>query len=269
MAHAVEERYITEWESQVALGHQPRLLAFNKFGQNPVINTTPEELWPLGGEHTWLSTGTTLKISCSDNVNGQGQIMRVSGTNGSWNLASVDVALTGTTPVQIGDALDWTVIHTVHQVSAAPGPVGDVYVSVDGAVMTTPGVPDDVADVQAYVDPAVGSAQQIWGMVPADYSVLLYDYACEIETSGGTARTAEVTLEVSPLAKGATVENPSWAPWHALHDITLATQASVHDGATFRFPFHYEEMTRVRLTAYATSNSIVGGHLTALLVPHG
>ena len=262
------DQYIGDWEAHVSLGHYTGIFEFNKFGQNPVVNTTPEDLWPLGGVHTDLTTGTTLNITSDDA--GDTQVIRVTGLDANWNLQVVDVTLTGTTPAQIGDALGWTSVFRMVQVSAAPACTGDLYATVDGAGYTA-GVPDNVADVQAYADfgsiTTPRSTQQLWGVVPAGYNVIIYDYSAEIETSGGTTRSVEAFLMIAELAKGAQVHAPTWAPYRMVHDLTLSTAASVHDTMPFKMPLVYGPLTRVSLRATASSNSVVGGHITAVLLP--
>lgn len=264
-----EEQYISEWESQVALKSWPKVIALDKFGHNGDVNGTEEDLWPLGGIHTDLTTGTTINVT-SDNAADTTQIMRVTGLDGGWNYVSVDVTLNGQTPVQVGDALGWTVIFKMLQVSVAPHPIGDVYAAVAGAAYTA-GVPDDVADVQAFVDftdtVPDDQVEQLWVIVPAGYRGLMYEYAGEIEKSGGSARTAEVYLESAELAKGSTVDNPSWAPYHVHHDLTLSTAAHVHDTVDFKLPLCFPELTRIRVTGTATSSSHLGGYISMVLVP--
>ncbi len=265
---SVEQHQIGDWETQCALGSWPRLTNIQKVGQNPVIASTSEELWPLGGAHTWLAAGTTLFITSDDA--GDADTMRVMGLDANWTLQTVDVVLNGLTPVQVGDALNWVEVQRVFQASAAPKATGDIYVAVAGAAYTL-GVPDDTADVQAYVD--MGSAgapnqtTQLWMTIPSGYNGVIYDWTAELEESVGVARTAELHLEVAELVDGSTPDALSWTPFRKINDLTLATQAGVHRTLDFKIPFAFGPYTRVRVTAVATADSIVGGHISMLRVP--
>lgn len=264
-----EQQFVSGWREQVALGSIPRLRPNEMFGQNPVIGTTPEEVWPLGGDHTWLSTGTTLFIS-SDDAGDTTEVIRVTGLDANWDQITVDVTLNGLTPAQIGDVLNWTTVFSMHQVSAAPAATGDIYAAVAGAAYTL-GVPDLVSDVQGFIDMGAVLAPQasadLWLVVPRGCTGLIMSYSTEIEAALGVARSAETHLEVAELAKGATPDNPSWMPFRKVHDLSLDTVAEVHATETFVFPLSFPELTRIRLHSTATTNSILGGHIVTLWVP--
>ena len=269
MAGTTHHHRIQEWETQIAMGHVPGMEWVNKFGQNPVIGATREDLWPLGGTHTYLTSGTTLNLT-SDNVNDTTQIIWVTGLDANWDNVTAWATLTGTTPVQIGTALNWTHIQEIWQVSAEPACLGDVYVAIDGASYTA-GIPDTLAEIQGYVDfkstASPNTTQQCFTIVPRHHQGLIYNIMGVIGPTGGSA--SEVALEVSELANNATVDNPSWMPWRKLADLTLTTTAGVQIHSNFKAPILIEELSRVRLSACTTSDSVVGGGITSLMVPTG
>lgn len=267
MTHFYQQ--LSDWETQVALDQFPLIRAVDKFGGNPVVNTTEEDLWPLGGIHTDLTTGTTLNATCDDNTNGIGQTLVVQGLDANWDFQVILVVLNGHTPVQIGAALNWTNVTRAYQVSASPDPVGDVYIAVDGAAYTN-GVPDDVADVQGYIEYTNGPQQttQGWAIVPAGYKFLCYGIKGEMSASTGVARAAEVLLEVAELATGATVDIPSWMPYRRIADISLSSSSGVTGSNDWKFPFVFNELTRVALRGTATANSALFGELVGVLVPN-
>jgi hypothetical protein len=264
MAHRAE-RNIGSWEAQTALGSFPDLLVFQGSGNNPIVSTTPEEIWGPGGVHTWLTTGTTLNITSENDADTQ--TIRVSGLDANFDFQVVQVALTGNTPAQVGAALNWTVVLSAYQVSPEPACAGDVWIAVDGAAYTL-GVPNNLADVQAWIDFESANApkvtEKMWGMAPMGHKLVIFDYSAELNTSGGTARSVEVSLEVSELALGSTTV---WSPWRKIHDLTLATSGLVHSKESFKIPHVFPQCTRVRMMAVATSNSIVGAHITAMFTP--
>ena len=263
------ERNLGDWESQAGLGSFPGLIVFQAQGTDTAVGTDLSELWDKDIEHTWLTTGTTI-YATSESAGDVGKVMQVIGLDANWDLQVAHVTLNGTTPVILGTALNWTVINVAYQVSADPPCAGDVWFAVDGAAYTG-GTPNSLADVQAFVDfesvfaPHV--TEKLWGQVPRDYKIIIYDYAAELNEAGGQTRSCEVSLEVAEMALGATVDNPSWAPWRRLHDITLQTASQVHEHHSFKIPHVFGELARVRMTAVASASSHVGGHITAIMVP--
>jgi len=258
---------ITDWRAQVALGQYPAMVPFDTFGSNPAVSTTKTDLWGPGGLHTDLTTGTTLWIN-SEDVADTGMTYHVTGLNGSWNLQEVEVTLQGRTPVQIGEANNWTSVFDLHQVSASPAAGGDVYVATGDATYTL-GVPNDVADIQGYVDNTtpIGHSLQSWGVVPAGYKALIFGMTGEMQTPTGTERTAKIRLEVATLAEGATVANPSWTPYYHKHSLSLLSNGSPHETVTFDFPLALPELTRVSLRCTATTSSEIVGRISALILP--
>ena len=261
---------LTDWGHRNALLLHKGLLPIHKFGRNPVVNSTEEEVWPLGGVHTFLTTGTTLLASCTDNVNGQGQTIRVFGLDANWNAQFKDVVLTGTTPVQVGDALGWTHVSRAYQVSASPHPVGDVYIA-ESDTYAVAGIPDNLSKIQAYVEfaNAAHQTEQAWAIVPAGKKLLINNVGGDIEHSGGSSRTAEVLLEVSELAKGSTVSSPLWTPWRRVWDGALSSSAGIMHQQSWAFPLVYTELTRVAMRATASANTEVDAYFHGLIVPDG
>ena len=266
-AGAAAHRLISAWEAQVSLKKFDHLVQVEKFARNPVVNTVEEDLWPLGGIHTDLITGTSLYISSNDAT--ADQTIKVVGIDGNWDEQTVFVNLTGRTPALVGDLLNWTTVHRAYQVSAAPNALEDVYIAVAGAAYTL-GVPDDLADVQAFIDFGSEQAHQTeqgWIIVPAGHQFLLWEMAGDMNHSGGTARTAEILLEVAELAIGSTVESPLWTPYRRIHDVAVATAGSTRSQEDWKFPQVFGELTRVVLRATATSNSELSGEYKGLIVP--
>ena len=259
-------KLITDWRAQVALGQYPAMVPFDTFGRNPAVGTTKEDLWGVGGLHTDLTTGTTLNLTSEDL--GDDMTYQVTGLDANWNLQVVNVTCTARTPVRVGEALNWTSVFTVKPVGAQPQDTGDIYIAVDGAAYTL-GVPDDPADVQAYVDNTtpIAISLQSWGVVPAGYKALIFGMTGEMQTPSGTERTAKVRLEVAELAMGATVDDPVWAPYYHKHSLSLLSNDSPHENAIFDFPVVCPELTRVSIRCTATVSSEIVGRISALILP--
>lgn len=246
------------------MGKTPALIKFDQWGRNPVVGTSEEDLWGLGGLHTDLTVGTQINMTCGDTL--QTQSIYITGLDENWNLKTATFALNGRNLVDIGL---WTSIFSAWQVSSGAAPTADVYMSVTGAALTL-GVPDDPADAQCHIPYAAGllnTAMQPWGVVPRGYCALLYQVTGEMQTQSGTERVAKFRLKVSELAHGATVDNPAWAPYRHIASMSMLSNDSPHETVEFDFPWVLGPLTRIAMHVDATANSELIGRITAVLVP--
>lgn len=274
MAHVPKIRSIThDGFLQIAMGQVPSVIPINGIGRNPAVATTLEDVWPLGGIHTDLTTGTTLNLTSSAAADTSITFF-VLGLDANWDIKIVYAttnASDGRTAVQVGDANNWVVIYRMWQVSAAPAHAGDIYLSVGGAALTL-GVPDSNDDVQCFVDgttiPGTAFAdEQMWGYVPRGYKLMIKSYSAEINNATGTARAAEIALCVASLAYGTTIDDATWMPYRHFHDVTVNTEGNPHYTEQFAMPFVFDEYTKIKMVATATSTSDIGAHIKALLIP--
>lgn len=269
MAGGYARQHIEHWGARVSLGYVPRIIPFNKFGRNDGVSTSEEDIWEFGGSFTFLETGTTLWASCSDNTNGQGQIMLVTGLDENWSLKTEYVALTGTTPVQIGAANSW--VHVLRSFQVGPtfsDPVGDVYIAADGASYIG-GVPQEQNLVQAYVNytNAPQQTEHCFGVVPAGYKALIFQMTAEMYSiTSGSARSSTVALEVSEPVRGTMGVPTDYAPFRRVSEMNVSTAEPImrHD---YDFPLVFEQYARVSMRATATASSSLAADISALLVP--
>ncbi len=232
---------------------------WHKFGQNPVVEATEEDIWTTGGTETLPTSGVTMWIACTDNTNGVGQVIRVDGLDESWTYKTEFVTLAGQTPVQIGDASSWTRIHRAYQVSASPDPVGDVYIAEDDTDFSL-GVPQTASNIHGFIDFTNASQQTLKCMltVPAGHEALLYGFNAQIGTPSGAARTVNVFIEVQELARGATVGSPSWAPFRRIDEHSLISDAQSSAAEEYNFPLGpFPQLTNIHARATASASSIV------------
>lgn len=228
-----------------------------KFGRNPDVGTLEEDVWITGGLEVLPTGPTSMWIACEDNVNGQGQVFRIDGLDENWDYKTQDVTLQGNTPVLIGDANSWTRINRGRQVSAEPDPVGDVWINDDDTDFLL-GVPQTMSTVHAFID-FTQSAQQTEKCmltVPRGHVALIYSIRSSIaDASSGVARSAEVFLEVQELATGATVANPSWAPFRRLDQHSMRSDGgSSAPPETYVFPLGpFGELTNIHIRATASA----------------
>jgi hypothetical protein len=237
---------------------------FHKFGTNLAVGVTEETLWSPGGNYTWLDVGTALEMTCTDNVNGVGQTLLVEGLDENFAQQTTTVVLAGQTPVPL-DGL-WTVVHRVTQISAAPDPVGDVYIATQAATYVA-GVPQELNLIQVKVDYTNASQQSenAFVVVPAGHVGLVYDFEAGLQQATGTPRFVEVALEIQELAAGSTT---TWAPRRRVDSVECSTNNPQH-AEDLQFPLVFPQCTRIEMRGVASVESRVRGDFTVLFVPDG
>lgn len=231
-----------------------------KFGRNLASSTTEEDIWTTGGQEVLPTAGVSMYIACSDNVNGVGQVFEVSGLDENWAYKTEYVTLAGNTPTIIGSANSWTRIHRSHQVSASPDPVGDVYIAENSGDFVA-GVPQTASNIHATINFTNASQQTEKCMltVPAGHHALIYGFNTSIAASStGTSRSVEAYIEVSELARGATVANPSWTPFRRIDQHSMRSDGNSTAGETFVFPLGpFGPLTNIHARCTSTAASVV------------
>jgi hypothetical protein len=262
------DSHLNDWGSQIALGKVPDIQYFNKFGFNADVGTSEETIWAYGGEKTWLTTGTAIEVTCTDNTNGQGQVLQVNGLDENWTRQVQFVTLTGTTPAAVPGL--WTQVSRVFQVSASPDPVGDVYISTTDQTYATPGVPDDATLVQGFVDfgDAAQQTQMAFNVIPAGYKGLIYKFAARLAgSSGGSARTCGVFLEVADLARGTSIGDASYAPRRRVAELQVST-TSIRDEIEYTAPLGpFPAYTRIEARGKASASCEIRASYLLVLLP--
>jgi hypothetical protein len=230
----------------------------HKFGMNPVVNTTEEDIWNVGGKETLVTSGVTQWIACDDNTNGVGQTIRVEGLDANWVEQIVNVVLNGNTPVQIGDALNWTRVHRAYQISATPDPVGDVWIAQDDTDFTL-GVPQTATNIAALLDftNAAQQTEKCMFTIPAAHTGLLRGFNASIGTPSGATRTVEIAVEIQEYVGGTT-----WAPWRRLDEHSMISDATSAVSEMYSVPRGpLAPLTNVSLRATASADSIIRGDM--------
>jgi hypothetical protein len=134
------------------------------FGNNPDIDSGPEDVWSGGGLYPWMSADTALEVlssSANDTAAGTGaRTVLIVGLNSSHAPISQTITLNGTTPVAIPTSLFR--INSALIMSAGSGEVnnGDITIRVAGAGAT-----------RAVIQAGYGIARQSQYTVPAGYTL--------------------------------------------------------------------------------------------------
>lgn len=88
---------------KVIQGRAGRYFAFTKFGTNPAVGTTEEDIWETGGVQQYLTTPETMDIvsdSANDTDGGTGaNTVHIIGMNEGYNVIRETINLDGLTPV--------------------------------------------------------------------------------------------------------------------------------------------------------------------------
>lgn len=157
-------------------GQVPNFSVQEKFGFNPLVGSTKETVWPIGGIIGFPSTASVMNVSSDDATDAAGDVglrtVTVFGLDGDFNLASDG------SPVEETVTMDGQTIVTTTQVFArvirmigrtAGGSetnVGMIYAFTGTA---TVGTPDDVTQIYAAIPATEGQTLQASYTIPAGH----------------------------------------------------------------------------------------------------
>ena len=253
-------------------GNLSGTFAVRKFGEALGVGATEEDLWNgPASQETLLTTGQTMYLSCTDNTNGVGQRIRIEGLDENWRAQTGYGILTGQAQATIvkddGTAALWTRIHRGFQVSAAPDPIGDVYIAETDTV--TLGVPGDNTKIHGYIDYSNAAQQTEKAMytVPRDHVAILLDITGGMEKSSGSNRSADIFLEVSELSFDATQDSPTRAPFRRIQELDLNSGGLTWAQEYFQIPFVLGPLTNIHLRCVASASSDLIGSFELIVVP--
>jgi hypothetical protein len=255
--------------TSIALGRYPGVYMVDKFGENPAVGTTEEDIWQIGGKETLLTTAQTMYASCTDNVNGVGQVIKVDGLDADWDEQTGYATLTGQTQAPVvaadGSAQTWMRVHKAFQVSAEPDPVGDVYIAESDTL--TGGVPDTTTKVHGYIDytDAAQQTEKAMYTVPRDHHAMILEYHGSLLNATGTARWLRMSIEIQELADGATVAAPAWRPFRRVLEGGMTTEANSSYERILENPVVIGPLTNVHLRGTASASCNLAGGFTLLV----
>ncbi len=257
---------VTDPYARITLGLGDGISTIHKFGFNSDVNTAEEDVWAVGGKEVLPTSGTTMWIACDDNVNGQGQTITVIGLDELWDDKTETVVLTGTTPVQIGDANSWTRIFRAYQSSAEPDPVGDVWIGDDDTDFLG-GVPQTASTVHGFIDYTNAGQQTEKAMytVPRNHVCLIHGFNAQIGTPSGASRTALVSIEVQEFVSGT-----GWTPWRRIDAHDLISDGTSSADEKYILPLGpFPEKTNIHMRATASASCQIRGDMTLTLYDLG
>lgn len=129
----------------VSLGNVPGARNRGMIGDNPLVGTSEETLWNVGGLYTYLTADTPLFISSSSALDTGTYV--ASGHNDAF-LPIISLA-TATGQTQAAFSTDMFRVQVAALISTSGPNVGDIYVAESTTL--TNGVPDDLTKVKVKI----------------------------------------------------------------------------------------------------------------------
>ncbi|KKN73939.1 hypothetical protein LCGC14_0395040 [marine sediment metagenome] len=153
----------------IAEGNVPNHTSVNKFGQNPAVGATLEDVWGYSALYDYLADDVfaIMYISSDDELSDVGLTFSVTGIDSDYNYSTVTGTLHAV-DARIMVALTsgaadnkWWRIFRVTNTSGTPV-TGNIYASKDNTDAGGNGIPDDTDDIQAQI--IIGNEQTLMAL---------------------------------------------------------------------------------------------------------
>ena len=197
---------------ETALGNVRNYAISTKFGSAALLDVSSVcTIWSFADDdlstrrdRKVFSFSSTAVYAVSDSLADVGKTITVKYHNALNARLSVDLVLNGTTPVLVSaDALDADTAYISGPLEVLDG---NVYIMRGNAV--TAGIPDDTADVLAFIRQGSGRTQLGAIRVPSGVDMVITQIHASATRSSGAAGSARVNLHVLPLGKSWYVLRP-------------------------------------------------------------
>jgi len=236
---------------EVSTGRATGSASFNKFGNNPAISTTREDVWSGGG--VWVPPTEArlhdlVSTSSNDSASGTGaQSITVFGL-----VAGVATSETVTThatdgTISVPTVNAYTIIYRM--LVATAGSVGWNVGAITATAQTD-------GTVTAHMTATFGQTTMAIYTVPTGLTLLIYDWYLEVNKSGGQAGGVDGYL----FAK------PSGGAWNLKHVIGARSDGSSHAHHPFPFPLSFAAGTTVKCSAICTASMDIDAGFQGKLV---
>lgn len=240
--------------NEVAIGNVSGYSIVEKFGRNGDIDigTAPEDVWLSGGNYTGQPTGSaeTIEVFSSDAADtsaGTGaRTVRLVGLDANYDEQTVDVTLSGVTPVATTET--WLRMFRMFVLTAGSG--GENAGTLTARHTTT------TANVFAVISPGFNQSQIAAYTIPNNKTGYVRAlYISNALASGGNG-SAEVALRIR--------EPGGVFRARRAYEITQASQVNLELSGVLTLPEHTDIKWRVE--SVSDNNTIVNGEFTILLV---
>ena len=180
------------FEYQVTTGQFPRYSSNNKFGYNPAIGTSQEEVWNVGGVEAYLTTAETMNIVSTD-INDDGdpvstgaRTLEIIGLDNNWLPIRETITLNGQTNVLTTNA--YLRVFRMYVITAGTSGANEGTIT---ATASTAG------SVHAQIDPTDNQTLKINFSIPGNkYGVITHS-----EIGCGKSDDCEVRFKVRPFGE--------------------------------------------------------------------
>jgi hypothetical protein len=227
----------------------PSELATEKFGRNPDIGTTTEDIWDVGGDYNWMTVSQKLSIASSSGLDTDGgtggQELTIQGLDENHLVQEEKVILNGTTPVVTLN--DWYRVNRM-------------YVSKVGSTQYNQGTIDCTAVTDAFIvsriRPLIGQTNQAIFTLPINMDgYLLKLFASINRASGSTAVAAEVDLY-----------HRNGGAWRSIHPFGLHNYGGP---AAYEFLVcpYFHPGTDFKMSASASASADITGGMAGVALP--
>lgn len=162
------------------------LSVVHKFGANPSVGVTEEDVWANGGAYPWPVTAETIQIKSGGNVNddaaGTGaQAVTVEGLDGTWADASVTLTTAGAGASAASAGTFWRVFRAYNTDVGAYGGTNTGDIVIENTTAT---------QVLANIKAGMGQSQMTMYTVPAGKTA----YLAEINASVDSTKSIDLTM---------------------------------------------------------------------------
>ena len=197
----------SSYDTDLAIGLIPGITEDSKFGtveaQDAADN--PVTIWRLADDarsprldkHPFPTSAFTLYATSSDGSD-TAVTLTVDYIDANGYGRTVDVTLTGQTPVQVsatGDCLNCNRAENTGGTAAA----GDIYLMQGNSVSS--GVPSTIGDTVAFIPVNYGQTQQAAYTVPVGYAIRMKQAVLTISRDSGADGSAEIHVETRKYGK--------------------------------------------------------------------
>lgn len=234
----------------IAIGNRPDYSSMNKFGENPDVDSGPEDIWDFGGLYNFSATADIDSIS-SDNDTDTQDVM-ITGLDENWDEVSQTITMTG----QTRKDLDTPLIRVYRAINMGTVDIaGNVYIYPDTPLTT--GTPTDTTKIRAMIRDGNNQTLMCVYSVPAGKTA--YFMAGYVAFSKGKANAvADFSWRARPFGSVFQVKSK----------IGLSSTGSSTWSYTYGVPVALPEKADivVRCDAVNTADSAVAGGFDLVLV---
>lgn len=241
------------------IDNSSKIRNIHKFGRNPDVSTTHEDVWMGGGLYNWQTTASTLEIlsnDAADDASGAGiQKVLIQGLDTNCNEIEEIVDLIGTT-VSAATSQSFFRVNRAYGIACGTyhgSNYDEIYIRVSGGGDTLAVIDGDPFASTGSSEYGIGQTESSIYTVPAGYTAYITHIEANVDVSGN--KTATVVLYQCGTASGSTRR----ALW-------LADSISGSLVNDFISPLKVEEKTDIWCHARASASAAIDCDYSLFLI---